>query len=54
MLLDGIDVKGCKSENLAMLSDGIDVKGCKYRSYPFCQMVSMLQAVSRDIGHVIR
>ena len=29
MLSDGIDVKGCKLEILAMLSDGIDVKGCK-------------------------
>ena len=29
MLSDGIDVKGCQVEILAMLSDGIDVNGCK-------------------------
>ena len=29
MLADGIDVKCCQVELLAMLSDGIDVKGCK-------------------------
>ena len=29
MLSDGIDVKGCNVEILAMLSDGIDDKGCK-------------------------
>ena len=29
MLSDGIDVKGCNVEILAMLSVGIDDKGCK-------------------------